>query len=194
MPVLSCLGLSLGFSVLPGCSMTDRKGGSAPIVRNKLDNSHVYSMQEDPEFSGQDLDFIGSDQLSDELQQQVLRLPRKVFFGFDSFALNSHDKQNLNQNATFMLHNPDVPVMITGHTDPRGSQSYNFHLGQRRANIVEKYLESQGVPKKQICVVSYGELRPAVSAETYKGGKAKAYRLDRRSEVIYNQSCQGDQQ
>ena len=82
--------------------------------------------------------------------------------------------------------------MLTGNTDPRGSSSYNLHLGQRRAAAVKAMLIKEGVPAAQICTVSYGALRPAATVNNASGNWEKAYKLDRRVEFIYGQRCDGE--
>jgi len=89
--------------------------------------------------------------------------------------------------------------MLAGNTDPLGSQEYNFHLGAKRAKAVYDYLLQQGVPASQMCMVSYGELRlsPEVDQAAISAAKGSlqalisAYAPDRRTEINYNQTCQG---
>ena len=118
-------------------------------------------------------------------------LPKTVYFGFDQFHLNAAGKKVTDQNAKYLLQNPNVKVLLSGNTDPRGSQEYNFHLGKRRANAVYDYLASQGVPKSQMCTVSYGDLRPAASPSEFGGDWHKAYAKDRRTVLEYNKDCSG---
>ena len=49
---------------------------------------------------------------------------------------------------------------IEGHCDDRGTTEYNISLGQRRADILENYLLSQGILPDHISTISYGEERP----------------------------------
>ncbi len=91
------------------------------------------------------------------------------------------------------MKDPSMHMMIEGHTDPRGSESYNFHLGERRANAVQSYFMEHGIPADQICTVSYGELRPAVTPSQFGGDKLKAYALDRRAVMVYGKTCEGSE-
>jgi len=124
---------------------------------------------------------------------QIAALPKTVRFGFDQFHLNIQAKAVANKNVTFLLSHPNVHVMLAGNTDLRGSQEYNFHLGQRRADAVKGYLLSHGVAASQICTVSYGELRPAATPAQFGGDWKKAYTLDRRTEIFYGKECGGTQ-
>ena len=64
-------------------------------------------------------------------------------------------------------------LIVTGHTDPRGSDSYNEDLGLRRANTARDYLVSKGVSSVDITVTSRGKLDAT-------GDEAAGWQLDRR--------------
>lgn len=125
------------------------------------------------------------------LQQTLASLPNKVYFGFDQYNLTSDAIAILQQNAAVLLKNPQVDIMLAGNADPRGSEEYNFHLGMKRAKAVYSYLLQQGIPASQMCMVSYGELRPAATPAQFGGNWEKAYALDRRTDINYNETCQG---
>jgi peptidoglycan-associated lipoprotein len=125
------------------------------------------------------------------LQQTLASLPNKVYFGFDQYNLTPAAIAVLQQNAAVLLKNPQVNIMLAGNADPRGSEEYNFHLGMKRAKAVYSYFMQQGIPASQMCMVSYGELRPAATPAQMGGNWQKAYALDRRTEINYNQTCQG---
>ena len=67
-------------------------------------------------------------------------------------------------------------VTITGHTDPRGSDSYNQDLGMRRADTTRDYLMSKGVASTDITVKSRGK-------QDATGDAAAGWQLDRRVEI-----------
>ena len=46
---------------------------------------------------------------------------------------------------------------MVGHTDTAGSNAYNYALGGRRAEAVQKMLIEYGIPASQIVAVSAGE-------------------------------------
>lgn len=51
-------------------------------------------------------------------------------------------------------------VRLTGHTDSMSSSESNMRLGQRRANIIKRYLEGRGVSSSKIIAQSKGETSP----------------------------------
>ena len=82
-----------------------------------------------------------------------------VYFSSANASLDVSAKQMLEENAA-CFDNRYV-YEIEGHCDERGTTEYNLSLGQRRASVVEKYLQSQGILSDRITVTSYGEEQPA---------------------------------
>ena len=70
-----------------------------------------------------------------------------------------------------------VYVEIEGHTDNIGSDSYNEHLAELRAEAVRNYLaERGGIPLHAMSVISYGESKPVAENKTSEG-RAKNRRV-----------------
>jgi len=51
-------------------------------------------------------------------------------------------------------------VEVQGHTDRRGSDSYNLDLSQRRAGQVREYLVDKGIDPSRLTARGYGETQP----------------------------------
>lgn len=179
------LVLAVAAVALSSCSTFKGLGGAkAPIVNGDEQNqSQTHAIDGQASF---DSEGVGSTQATG-----LNGIPTVIHFGFDKFSLNPSEQAVAQKSAEYLLQNPSSHVMITGNTDPRGSQEYNFHLGQRRAEAVKHYLLAQGVPESQMCTVSYGELRPAATPAQFGGNWHKAYAMDRRSEIVYGQTCRG---
>lgn len=89
-----------------------------------------------------------------------------VNFEFDSAVLDAEAQQILRRQAHWIKQFPEIRFRVYGHTDLVGSNAYNKHLGQRRANAVVAYLASQGVSRARLeAVASYGETRPLVPTD-----------------------------
>ena len=82
--------------------------------------------------------------------------------------------------ANYLASHPNAKIRLEGNTDDRGTQEYNIGLGWRRDQSVARILQQQGVSPKQIQMVSYGKLRPAVPGEN-----EKAWGLNRRVNMVY---------
>lgn len=84
-----------------------------------------------------------------------------IYFEFDSAVLTEAAKAKLRQNAEYLRSNPNAKVVLEGHCDERGTNEYNFALGQRRAASAFEYLRSLGIPAERMNPISFGEERPA---------------------------------
>ena len=73
--------------------------------------------------------------------------------------------------------------VVAGYTDNVGGESYNYQLGQRRAEGVAGYLVGkEGVDPTQVRAVSYGASRPVADNNTARGR-----RTNRRVEILVYQ-------
>ena len=61
-----------------------------------------------------------------------------------------------------MEDNPNITIELSSHCDYRGSDTYNKHLSQRRAESVVNYLINHGIKRDRLTAVGYGEERPKV--------------------------------
>ncbi|MDX1780948.1 MAG: peptidoglycan-associated lipoprotein Pal [Thalassovita sp.] len=84
----------------------------------------------------------------------------RVFFAVDQSTLGDDARLTLDGQAEWLLANADYTAIVEGHADEQGTREYNLALGARRANAVQEYLISRGVPASRLKVVSYGKERP----------------------------------
>jgi peptidoglycan-associated lipoprotein len=89
-----------------------------------------------------------------------------IHFDFDKYDLTTEATKTLDAHAEWLKANPKHLVLIEGHCDERGTDSYNVALGERRAKATQNYLAAHGVRTARITVISYGEERPQCSAHT----------------------------
>lgn len=100
-----------------------------------------------------------------------------VRFEYDDSSLSREARDALASSAECIRARGWAAVRIEGHADERGTTEYNLHLGQRRAEAVERYLKNLGLTMP-IETISYGEEIPA------SNGRGEAsWALDRRAEV-----------
>ncbi len=84
-------------------------------------------------------------------------LSKDITYGFDKSVLTSEDRSILKKDAAILNANPTVKVVIAGHADERGTDTYNIVLGQKRAKAAMMYLVRLGIHKNRIKIVSYGK-------------------------------------
>lgn len=88
----------------------------------------------------------------------------KILFDFDRFDVKSEYKEQVAKLGRCLEGNPSYSVSIDGHTDERGTPSYNMVLGQKRADAVKSHLRTAwGIAADRVKTLSYGEQKPAVS-------------------------------
>lgn len=68
--------------------------------------------------------------------------------------------------------NKNVYVEIQGHTDSTGAKTYNYQLGEERAEAVRRYLNQHGVALNRINTISYGPDAPVQPNTTREGRSA----------------------
>ena len=105
---------------------------------------------------------------------------RRVYFAFDSSAVDSENRAIVEAHAAYLAANKGIKVVLEGHTDERGTREYNLALGERRAQAVERMVKALGVSADRVKNVSYGEEKALAMDHT-----EAAWALNRRVEIIY---------
>lgn len=112
-------------------------------------------------------------------------MENKLLFNSGSWAVNSEGKQAVEQLGQVLAQNPDIAVLIEGHTDNvpyggTGQLTDNWDLSTKRATSIVQILRSNsGIDPSNLTAAGRGEFAPIASNETAEG-KAK----NRRIEVI----------
>lgn len=103
-----------------------------------------------------------------------------VFFEVDSDAMRQESAAALEQMAQLLQSNPDMQVLIVGHTDNQGSLDYNTGLSQRRANSVRNALANDyAINRERLIPVGVGFAAPVAS-----NGSDAGRALNRRVELV----------
>jgi len=90
-----------------------------------------------------------------------------VYFVTASNSLTNESKVALNALIEQLLQFPGIEIVISAHTDSRGSDSYNLKLSEGRAASVRNYLQRNGVTNIQS--KGFGEARPIGDNDTVEG-------------------------
>lgn len=98
------------------------------------------------------------------------------------FATNKSDvtgqsQENLNKLINIFKEYPDTNIIVEGHTDSSGDDSYNLALSERRAKSVTNYLTSNGIANSRITTYWHGETLPKYDNSTAEG-RAKNRRVE----------------
>jgi len=92
-----------------------------------------------------------------------------VNFEFNKATLTKYSETILWRAYNAMVANPEVSVVITGHTDNVGSQKYNQALSLKRAQSVKNWLVEKGIASKRMRTVGRGMNEPIASNDTEEG-------------------------
>ncbi len=122
----------------------------------------------------------GADMAGPTAADGALLDKRRVYFEYDSSAIDEEGRAIVEAHAGYLVNNPSLNIIVEGHTDERGTREYNLALGERRANAVARLMQALGVTPDRIQTISYGEERPVA----LEHGEA-AWSLNRRAEILY---------
>ena len=110
--------------------------------------------------------------------KEVINL-KGVTFKTGSDVINTSSNIRLNISVKYLNRNPDLNVIVAGHTDNVGNPARNRELSQKRAVAVKAYLEGRGVDSSRLTARGFGDSEPAASNDT-AGGRAKNRRVELR--------------
>lgn len=100
-----------------------------------------------------------------------------ILYDYDSAVVKPAARDNLRKLVASLKKYPGNNVVLVGHTDSDGAESYNQDLSERRARAAADYLVSQGVPRSSIDATGRGETEPVASNDT-ASGKAQNRRVE----------------
>ena len=103
---------------------------------------------------------------------------RGVQFDFDRAEIRADAAVILEEAASQLSQCEQGSIMVKGHTDSTGPESYNQGLSERRAQAVSSYMSGQGVGANRLQAVGLGESQPVATNAT-RDGRA----LNRRVEL-----------
>jgi len=99
----------------------------------------------------------------------VVEFSSAVLFGFDQSDLSAEAKANLDKLVKVLNTYPDTNIEVQGHTDSKGSETYNQNLSVKRATSVSDYLVANQITSGRITTKGFGETMPEYDNETEEG-------------------------
>lgn len=141
--------------------------GAGAIIGHMMDKQQ----RELEQIEGVDVSRPAEDELNVVMKNDIL-------FDFDSHALRSASRTTLRDLGRVLVDYPDTDIVVEGHTDSVGTDSYNQALSVRRARAVRDFLMDSGVVGSRISAIGYGESQPVASNQSADGRQ-----LNRRVEI-----------
>jgi len=92
-----------------------------------------------------------------------------VEFDFNKAIIKQGYDKDIDDLVQVMKDNPDLKVVIEGHTDNVGTAEFNKELSQKRADAVKQYMVEKGIDANRITAKGFGFDRPIASNDTEEG-------------------------
>jgi len=107
-------------------------------------------------------------------------LSEKLMFKVGSAEVDPRGRQAIQELGKVLAGNPDISIMVEGHTDDQGGDALNWDLSVRRAtSIVKILIENPQIEPSRITAAGRGKHLPL---ETGKSNEART--RNRRTEII----------
>ncbi len=109
-------------------------------------------------------------QVQEKIVEKIVEVERLVFtpvaFNFDSAQLTDLGKGQVYLAAQRLKERGNMTIVVEGHADNRGDDSYNQKLGIQRAETVMKELASLGIDASRMTTAGIGEGKPLIDQDT----------------------------
>lgn len=114
-------------------------------------------------------EFFTLDDNADVPNSFTLQIVDNVVFDAGGETVSADSFPILGQIVSFMKLDPNVTLVVEGHTDSTGSEVENLALSQRRADAVRSYLAEQGINEFRLEAQGRGDSNPVAENSTPAG-------------------------
>jgi OmpA-OmpF porin, OOP family len=136
-------------------------GTALPLLKNSMPCTASFAAAEEPVTAAP----------APVPKELVVTFGTDSMFDFDKSELRPSGRMGLDAFISKLHTMNPKSITVIGHTDRLGSDSYNQHLSEQRAQSVKSYLVSGGVPVESINAFGKGEAKPVTKAGDCQGIK-----------------------
>lgn len=106
-------------------------------------------------------------------------LPITLYINFETgkSAIKSDSENIVEELYQMMNENPDLKILVEGHTDNVGNKASNQSLSEKRAASLKTALVTKGISSSKIETVGFGQDQPLADNSTDEG-RAKNRRIE----------------
>jgi len=152
-----------------GAAIDDHKRGRGALIGAAVGGLAGAGIGHYLEKQQQEIDQIPDANVERQGEALLVAFPGDVLFDTGSSALAPGAFGRLDQLADSLNRYPDTDVVVKGHTDGSGTESYNQTLSEQRADAVRRYLIGKGVSPARISSLGFGESMPLATNSTPEG-------------------------
>ena len=149
-------------------------GVAGGIIGNKMDRQAEKIKNEIP---GAEVQRVGEGIVVTFSEKNPDGSKMGVYFDFDKSDITSNSKLALNKLVQIFKEYPETNLLVEGHTDDKGADTYNLALSERRAKAVGNYLKAEGILPSRLTINWYGEVQPKVE-NTNDANRAENRRVE----------------
>lgn len=145
----------------------------------KANENYSFFATKEGFFSAQDTISTMGIVLSDSFPEQIVEksiylnrvikgkeiVLRDIKFDFDKWDIREDATVELQQLILLLKENPELNILMTSHTDCRGTERSNMTLSQKRAESTMNYLINAGIEARRLSAKGFGETTPAVTCD-----------------------------
>ena len=135
-------------------------GAAGAIIGNRMDKQAKAIEQEIP---GAEVERVG------EGINVTFDESSGVYFDTEKYNINAKSQTTLNKLADIFKEYPQSNILVEGHTDNTGRESYNLTLSKNRAQAVTGYMVDNGIDRGRFTTKWYGESQPKYDNGTVEG-------------------------
>ena len=148
-------------------------GGTAGAILGKYMDKQAQEIEEEvPGATVEKVETVDPETGETVTESVVITFDSGILFDFNSYNLTVASRQELDRMAGILNRYPDTDLNIEGHTDSKGTETYNQKLSEQRAAAVSDYLATDGISRGRMTVRGYGESSPVATNETDAGRSA----------------------
>ncbi|MEZ5041704.1 MAG: OmpA family protein [Saprospiraceae bacterium] len=113
---------------------------------------------------------VDADYIAREIDQKGVVALYGIYFDFDKATIQASSEPELKAIADYLKQHADVNLYIVGHTDMKGSLSYNLSLAEKRAQAVaDALVNNYNISRDRLEGKGVGPLSPKSNNLTEEG-------------------------
>lgn len=117
---------------------------------------------------------------------------KNIYYDYDKWDILPESAKELDKLVAFMKENPEIFVLLSSHTDDRGTELYNLKLSQLRAQSAVDYIVSKGIDQSKITGTGFGKTQLINQCPDGQPCTPEQHRQNRRTEIFIPGHLKGE--